>query len=99
MNRPAKPGWYTTKRGNTRPTRAAAGMMNTSDRSKHYLTGDALTLAVNGTLDTLKGGYRFLVSPAATTCSCCGQRLNKWTLNERGRLRLARLKRTKSCAR
>lgn len=84
--------YYITNRGNSRPTRGACGMMNTSERSGHHLTGDALTLAVRGTLDRL-GAWHFMTVRTERNCPCCGQRSPAKVLSDSGRLRLKKLRR------
>lgn len=89
--------------GVTRPTRNAAGMSETSDRSRHHSrpvadTNEARrrsdmmnTLRVRGTLDKLRG-LSFYVE--RLPCPCCGARngSTRVKLNSHGRRRLRLLR-------
>lgn len=77
-----------TTGGVTRPTRNAAGMTYTSDRSNHGTKSDsALHLKVCGTCDQLKS-FWFYTSRSERLCPCCGQRTLKRGLSNQGRTRL-----------
>jgi hypothetical protein len=92
---------YSVPRGDlpavTRPTKFAAGLAMTSDRSqhKHALFSDALRLSVRGTLDPLSVGNMFLVTRKA--CPCCGSKqAGKFALSERGHLVLRAARRRRA---
>lgn len=82
-----------------RKTRNAAGMSYTTHRATrrkvHKLRqseGDVLTLSVRGTCDTLPS-LAYMTAQSKRICPCCGQRVNARVLNERGKRRLAYLRR------
>ena len=66
-----------------RPTKLAAGMSETAKRSGHVLKGDALGLAVRGTLDKLSS-YGWSIKPVVHTT---------YILSDSGKRKLERLKR------
>ncbi len=57
-----------------RPNRNAAGMSYTSARGRHDLDGDALRLAVYGTLDTVRRAASLTFSIEHGVCPCCKSR-------------------------
>lgn len=78
-----------------RPTKLAKGMTKTFYRSNHRIhSDDANSLSVTGTLDKLHT-LRFFYFEKATsaTCPCCGNETRKYKLNEKGRRKLAAMKR------
>jgi|CXWL01.1.fsa_nt_gi hypothetical protein len=75
-----------------RPSRLAAGMSATSYRSGHSLQGDALSLAVRGSIQT--PALRFCIaSQKRPPCPCCGLVGTGLVLNDSGRRKLAALRR------
>lgn len=84
-----------------RPNRTAAGMSKTLERKKRRrqrlgpskLSDDALALVVRGTTDKLGAQHMFRIT--RKTCDCCGSKTGKLMLTDRGRDRLARLRRLK----
>jgi hypothetical protein len=84
-----------------RPNRTAAGMSKTLERKKRRrqrlgpskLSDDALALVVRGTTDKLGAAHVFRFT--RKTCECCGSKTGKLMLNDRGRERLARMRRRK----
>lgn len=84
---------YLTSNRLWRPTKNARGMMETLQRSGHYLEGAALALAVRGTTDRLSVGLSYQTTKAAGACPCCGQPSIRRVLNDSGRLRLRQLQR------
>ena len=76
-----------------RPRYLASGMTETSNRSRHRLKDAALTLAVRGTTDTLGRMLWITEFAPEAHCGCCGQAIKRLRLNDRGRRRLALLKR------
>lgn len=98
--------WYVTKGsapygGVSRPTRNAAGMAETSERSRHYTRparvkehrNDANRLSVYGTCDELAGLINFKVARSKRVCPCCRQRVAAVVLSDSGRSRLRMLRR------
>lgn len=80
-----------------RPTKGAAGMACTTSRRPPRLdmmeSDDARSLSLRGTLDVLHGGSRRWMD--APSCPCCGAPgRGKLRLNEAGRARLRRLRRS-----
>lgn len=70
-----------------RHNKTALGMSYTAARSGHRLpmTGDALTLAVNGTLEKHRS-LMYLTTRKQEKCPCCGSRQGgKLRLNDKGR--------------
>lgn len=78
-----------------RPNKLARGTSYTAARSKHELTGEALSIAVAGTTDKCNP-VRFLTARIPITpCNCCGHVRHIVGLNERGKSKLNILRRGK----
>lgn len=64
-----------------RPTKLAAGMAYTADRSGHSLSDNARTLSVRGTL--AKGGHYHWWRVEHTICPCCRKKTGPLRLKKR----------------
>lgn len=89
-----------------RPTKNAAGMHATRQRSGHRAPVDAgyddraniaARIAVNGTCDDLAGMFNFDVTRGTgKRCKCCGQSVRPIILSDRGRRKLQRMRARKA---
>jgi hypothetical protein len=95
---PLSRGALWSKKGNSRPNRLARGMQDTSDRSGHgfRLSSAALSLAVYGSTDNLARGINWNTAGSGRACPCCGQKVAAVVLSERGKQRLAFLRRKRA---
>lgn len=76
---------------NFRPTRNAAGMAFTSDRSGHHLDSNALGLSVRGTLDRLSS-WKLKITAKRVSCVCCHGPMRVYALSDSGRMQLRALR-------
>jgi hypothetical protein len=87
--------WYVEpdRYGSTvlRPNKTAAGMT----RQGGFKSDEARTLSVRGTLDSLAGMLNWSTQRSRRVCRCCGQRVLAVVLSDRGRAKLARLRRAR----
>ncbi len=81
---------YDKQAASRRRTKLARGMSRNAKRS-----AESVTLSVRGTLDEL-GRYIWFTERTKKVCHCCGQRMVQLKLNDRGRQRLARLKKKRA---